>query len=306
MPGKAKIAAVTHARKDNFFLGLWLKHYGTELGYENCHILLDGSDWTPDINFGDAVTHIVERPNQNMHRIRVDRRMARLQLELIDHLFFEQGYDYVFRGDCDEYVISEPESGTSFKDLVTEADAVGYVYSSGVDVIQNTKYENDLVPTKSILSQRSYGLISQSYCKVNLLSRKARVDGITFNAGGHRASGNAVKMSHNYYMFHLGWSDMKLLRQRISPRFENDRGNSFSDYLNTRQAIFAAVADQPDFADFDEHMKIARLEIATRSGHPALQAQKLSAGNFFWADQHGWAVHIPKRFNESLPLNAEE
>ena len=299
---QSRIAAVTHARNDDFFLGLWLRHYGEQIGYENCHILLDGSDWEPRVDLSAAVTHVVERPNRNMHRIRVDRRMARLQLELVDRLFFELGYNYIFRGDCDEFVVCEPMARTSLQEVVNEAEAVGYVYSSGIDVIHNTKHESDFNPASGLLAQRGFGLISQSYCKVNLLSKKAREQGITFNAGGHRASGNAVVMSKDYYMFHLGWADRELLRQRIAPRYQQDRNNSFAEYLDSRQAIFNVIAEHDDFADFDASMQTARAGISTVNGRPATKAQKLAKGNFRLADQFALAVQIPERFNQGLPV----
>ena len=48
-----KIAAVTHVRNDDFYLGKWVDHYGRLLGRENLHILLDGAD-TPMLHAVDA------------------------------------------------------------------------------------------------------------------------------------------------------------------------------------------------------------------------------------------------------------
>lgn len=39
-----KIAAITMARNDAFFLKKWVSYYGKELGRENLYIYLDGLD----------------------------------------------------------------------------------------------------------------------------------------------------------------------------------------------------------------------------------------------------------------------
>lgn len=49
-----KIAAITMARNDEFFLGRWIKYYGNEIGTENLYIYLDGTDQTIPKNAGGA------------------------------------------------------------------------------------------------------------------------------------------------------------------------------------------------------------------------------------------------------------
>ena len=39
-----RIAAVTMARNDEFFLNRWIKYYGGQIGSENLYIYLDGLD----------------------------------------------------------------------------------------------------------------------------------------------------------------------------------------------------------------------------------------------------------------------
>ena len=41
-----KIAAITMARNDEFFLERWIKYYGDALGKDNLYIYLDGEDQT--------------------------------------------------------------------------------------------------------------------------------------------------------------------------------------------------------------------------------------------------------------------
>ena len=292
----ARIAAVTHARKDDYFLQLWLDHYGAELGHENCFVLLDGADWTPEVDWRDATALVLDRPRAAMHRIRVDRRMARQQIELIDRLLLSEGYDFVFRGDCDEYVLPDPERAASLADVAWEAEATGFVYSLGIDVIHNPRLEPPADLSRDLLSQRGHGLVYQSYCKVNLLSRKAREVGITFNAGGHRASGAGVPVAETFVMAHLGWADRDLVRTRIAPRYVEDRELSFTEYLDARLAIFDHMAGLKEFADFDEICPLVKEDLSTQGGAPAVRTQHLRRGNTDWGGQTAWAVRLPKRF----------
>ena len=38
-----KIAVITMARNDNFFLERWIKYYGEQIGYEHIYIYLKGT-----------------------------------------------------------------------------------------------------------------------------------------------------------------------------------------------------------------------------------------------------------------------
>ena len=65
-----KIAAVTHVRNDDFYLGKWVDHYGRLLGRENLHILLDGADWQPGVDLTGTNVTVVERQITRMNRVR--------------------------------------------------------------------------------------------------------------------------------------------------------------------------------------------------------------------------------------------
>lgn len=125
-----------------------------------------------------------------MARVRIDRRMQREQLDLIARIFEDLGYDYVLKGDCDEYVVPDPLLGTTIHEAVREADLAGAVYSSGINVLHDTSCEPALDPHKDVMSQRHFAVLSQSYCKVNLLARTGYEQGIRTNPGGHRVAGS--------------------------------------------------------------------------------------------------------------------
>ncbi|MEM9967814.1 MAG: hypothetical protein AAF755_06920 [Pseudomonadota bacterium] len=294
-----KIAAVTHVRHDEYFLDHWIRHYAQRIGGENCFVLLDGSDWVPTPAIDLVNSRVIERPRKNMNRVRIDRRMVRFQLDLIDELFFEKGYEFVIRGDCDEYVIHDPLKVQDFSEIFDEIGSLGYLFSSGIDVIQNLRVEGPVDLNKSLMHQRDFGLIYQSYFKVNLLSRRFREQGFTYNAGGHRTcKGSGVAIAENSAMLHLGWADKKMIEERSETRFAFDPDNSFGDYISKRLEIYSVFAEVEEFADYDTSMPIARREYIYRNGVRALGPQKLQSGNFYWNDRHGWAVKIPSRFKD--------
>ena len=66
-----KIAAITMARDDDFFLSRWIAYYGKNLGTENLYILLDGMDQNIPENAGDA--HITKLAHTSMSRAAGDK-----------------------------------------------------------------------------------------------------------------------------------------------------------------------------------------------------------------------------------------
>ena len=87
-----KIAAITMARNDNFFLTRWIKYYGNEIGYENLYIYLDGTDQEIPKNAGAA--HITKLPHTDMSRTIGDKYRIGLMNDLSRELL--KKYDIVY------------------------------------------------------------------------------------------------------------------------------------------------------------------------------------------------------------------
>ena len=68
---KKRIAAITMARNDTFFLSRWIKYYGDAIGTENLYIYLDGIDQETPENAGNA--HITKLPHTDMSRTAGDK-----------------------------------------------------------------------------------------------------------------------------------------------------------------------------------------------------------------------------------------
>ena len=101
-----KIAAITMARDDNFFLSRWIAYYGKNLGTENLYILLDGTDQNAPENSGRA--HITKLPHIPMSRSDGDKYRIKKLSELGHELL--KKYDIVIGCDADEFLIVDPKT----------------------------------------------------------------------------------------------------------------------------------------------------------------------------------------------------
>lgn len=298
-PELPRIAAVTHVRNDDFFLDLWVRHYGRLIGKENCFVILDGEDWTSRADLSEVNVTILPRPRSHMNRVRIDRRMQQKQLELIAGIFENLEYDYVLKGDCDEYVVPDPLQNLTIQEAVREADGDGAIYSSGINVLHDTVGEPQLNKGLDVMSQRHFAVLSQSYCKVNLIARTGYQKGIRTNAGGHRIAGSLpVHASQSYYMLHLGWCDAPMWRERAEHRLAFDRDDSFKAYVDHCEEMFAAVSSSASSgAPLDGAMQQARLELCFADGSRVTNANKFRLGNFSWDGNRDYLVRLDKRFH---------
>jgi hypothetical protein len=225
------------------------------------------------------------------------------QMDLLARLFNELHYDYVIKGDCDEYIVPDPLKGSGLAEMVAEAEAHGAVYSSGINVVHDTTCEPGLDPRLDVLSQRHLAILTASYCKVNLISRAGFEAGIRTNAGGHRVKGGLpVHASESYYMFHLGWSDLSLWRaQKKAHRLENDNGSTHRVYVDALETLFAqAAALSGSAGSFDEAMAAARREMCLTGDRRNHSLHRFHGGNFPWDGYNDYLVRLDTRFHGAV------
>ena len=75
-----RIAVITMARNDEFFLSRWIKYYGDQVGTENLYIYLDGTDQETPENADKA--HITKLPHTDMSRSAGDKYRIGLMSDL--------------------------------------------------------------------------------------------------------------------------------------------------------------------------------------------------------------------------------
>jgi hypothetical protein len=298
-----RTAAVTHVRYDDFYLNLWAQHYGRMIGRQNLFVILDGDDWTSKADLTGVNVIVLPRPRRRMRRDITNRRMQREQMDLLARLFSDLHYDYVIKGDCDEYLVPDPGKGVGLSDMVAEAEAHGAVYSSGINVVQDKASEPALDPGADVLSQRHLAILTASYCKVNLISRAGFEAGIRTNAGGHRVKGGLpVHASESYYMLHLGWCDLSMWRaQKKAHRLANDNAGTHKVYVDALETLFDQAAElSPIAGPFDSAMAAARREMCFTGDQRNKSLHRFNGGNFPWDGYRDYLVRLDDRFHGAV------
>ena len=227
-----KIAAITMARNDEFFLSRWIKYYGDEIGTENLYIYLDGTDQVTPKNAGAA--HIKKLPHTDMPRAAGDKYRIGLMNDLARELL--KSYDIVIGCDCDEFLIVDTNTNKTLAEYLSGIKIRNTVSGLGLDVGQNMNCESTLDASAPILPQREYALLSTRYTKP--VVKNAPVD---WGSGFHSISGHNFHIDKNLYLLHFGAVDMQMLEQKAAAR-----GDDWLNHLRRRgNGTINAVTNLP-------------------------------------------------------------
>ncbi len=240
-----RIAAITMARNDEFFLSRWIEYYGREIGTENLYIFLDGTDQTIPENTGTA--HITKLPHTDMSRAAGDKYRINLMSDLADKLF-QDGYEIVIGCDCDEFLIVDPAMNIGLAEYLSNKKINTTLSGLGLDVGQHLKHEKTLDTTKPFLTQRSYALLSTRYTKPVVINRPVR-----WGSGFHSINGHNFHIDHNLYLLHFGAVDMDMLVAKAA-----SRGPDWVNHLRRRgNGTINDVSNRP--AHGEKWLRIARI-----------------------------------------------
>ncbi len=230
---KKRIAAITMARNDTFFLSRWIKYYGDAIGTENLYIYLDGIDQETPANADNA--HITKLPHTDMSRSAGDKYRINLMSDLANRLL--QDYDIIIGCDCDEFLIVDPDLGVSLSDYLSDTKINTTLSGLGLDVGQNLLHESELDQSKPFLDQRAYALLSTRYTKPVVINRPVR-----WGSGFHSINGHNFHIDPNLYLLHFGAVDMNMLITKAASRGPDwvnhlkRRGNGTINDVSNRRA----------------------------------------------------------------------
>ncbi|MBO5662736.1 MAG: glycosyltransferase family 2 protein, partial [Alphaproteobacteria bacterium] len=197
-----KIAAITMARNDDFFLSRWIEYYGKLLGTENLYIYLDGTDQNIPENAGSA--HITKLPHTDMSRSAGDKyRIGKLS-DLASKLLAQ--YDIIIGCDSDEFLMIDPALNQTLPEYLSNKKINTTLSGLGLDIGQHMKYEGALDTSKPFLSQRSFALLSTRYTKPVVINRP-----VHWGSGFHSIRGHNFHIDPNLYLLHFGAVDMDML-----------------------------------------------------------------------------------------------
>ena len=204
-----KIAVITMARDDEFFLSRWIAYYGKQFGTENLYILLDGTDQKTPQNAGNA--HITKLPHADMSRAAGDKyRIGKLS-ELAQELL--KTYDIVIGCDVDEFLIVDPNMRQTLAQYLTTIKIHTTVSGLGLDVGQHLDLETPLDINAPLLEQREYALLSTRYTKPVVINKP-----VHWGSGFHSVKHHNFHIDKNLYLLHFGAVDMNMLIKKAKKR----------------------------------------------------------------------------------------
>ncbi len=215
-----KIAAITMARNDDFFLSRWIEYYGKLLGTENLYIYLDGTDQNIPENAGSA--HITKLPHADMSRSAGDKYRIDKLSDLASKLLAQ--YDIIIGCDSDEFLMIDPALNQTLPEYLSNKKINTTLSGLGLDIGQHMKYEGALDTSKPFLSQRSFALLSTRYTKPVVINRP-----IHWGSGFHSIRGHNFHIDPYLYLLHFGAVDMDMLIAKAA-----NRGPDWVNHLRRR------------------------------------------------------------------------
>ena len=271
-----KIAAITMARNDDFFLSRWVEYYGNELGNENLYIILDGLDQKAPKNAHGA--NVIKLPYTDMSRAAGDKYRIGKISDLAAELFNK--YDIVIGCDSDEFLVVDPATKKSLATYLSKLNYRTTVSGLGLDIGQDMNKEKKLDTKKPMLAQRTRALLSTRYTKPVVLFRPAR-----WGSGFHSVRGTNFHIDKNLYLLHFGAVDMDMLIQKAKKR-----GSEWVNHLRRRGNGTINMVTKKR-AHGETYIKIAR--IMQRIFRPIYALDKPGMIGL------KWVVQIPTRFKKT-------
>ena len=215
-----KIAAITMARDDEFFLSRWIAYYGKQFGTENLYIILDGIDQAIPKNAGNA--HITKLEHEPMSRAAGDKyrigKLSDLATELL------KTYDIVIGCDADEFLIVDPNTKMNLAEYLSTKKIKNTLSGLGLDIGQNLNCENELDTDAPFLEQREYALLSTRYTKPVVKTITS-----PWGSGFHSIRHHNFHIDKNLYLLHFGAIDLKMLERKAAAR-----GTDWLNHLRRR------------------------------------------------------------------------
>jgi len=95
-----RVCAVTNVFNEAFNLPIWLRHYGAQVGIENCLVVDHGSNDGSTADLGGA--GVIRLPRSPFN----DHKRARMIAGLVGSLL--PAYDAMLYSDCDELLVADP------------------------------------------------------------------------------------------------------------------------------------------------------------------------------------------------------
>ncbi len=276
-----RIAVITMARNDEFFLNRWVKYYGSIFGEENLYIYLDGLDQIPPKEAGAANIKIVEK--QGIKVVSAEKLRLSFLSDRAAELF-QNGYELIIGCDSDEFLIVDPNTGKSLPEYLSLLKIKSSVSALGLDVGQHLKEELSLDKSKPILPQRNFALINSRFTKTNIIAKPVR-----WGRGFHRVRGHNFHIDNNLYLLHCGNTDYETLLTKYNSKDIIERGEQ-AHFKRARLSVIHSVTNK---RNIDGHKVFGLARFIQTIFRPFYAWNKPSMLGL------RWVVKIPKRFEKT-------
>lgn len=196
---RPRLAAITMVYNEREYLPLWLRHYGRQVGLENCYVVDHGSDDGSTAAIAPANLVRIPRSPYDPHK------QSAFNSDFCSSLL--HWYDRIIYSDVDELVMPDPRVTPTLVDYCMR-DLPDIVNAIGLNSLHIAEHEADIDLTRPISEQRPYVFINSSMCKP-LLTRRP----VLWSPGSHSA--DAPVFFDHLYLFHLRWFDLGLGLKRL-------------------------------------------------------------------------------------------
>lgn len=242
-----KIAALTMARNDDFYLRKWVAYYGAQLGRENLYIYLDGLDQV----VGDfcAGTHAEAVEKIGNQVVAAEKgRLKFLSSKAAELL--AGGYDLVIGVDADEFILVDPKRGQTLPEYLSSLSIRDSVSALGLDVGQKLGEEGDITEDRPFLQQRHYAQLGTRYTKPSIVAKP-----LVWGSGFHRIKGHNFHIAKDLFLFHFGYFDLRRIQDRCQDQDRLDQG--WGKHIQKRSRTIRLVTEKKAL-DFDRWTRFAR------------------------------------------------
>ena len=242
-----RIAALTMARNDDFYLRKWVEYYGGQLGRENLYIFLDGLDQV----VGDfcAGTHAQAVEKIGSQVIEAEKGRLRFLSGKAAELL-SAGYDLVIGVDADEFIVVDPKLGLSLPEYLSTLKIKDSVSALGLDFGQKIGEEEEIREDEPFLHQRHYAQLGTRYTKPSIIAKP-----LVWGSGFHRIKGHNFHIAKDLYLFHFGYFDLARIQARYTDKDRMDQG--WGEHMHKRSRTIRLVTEKKAL-DFDRWTRFAR------------------------------------------------
>lgn len=292
--GMHPLAIVTMVRGDHRMMEKWMAHYAPMVQAPTAlHVFLHGEDAElARIAQGASVTTLpYDATGAGFEEARRGLFFGTVRA-LLGY------YRHVIVTDSDEFIVLDPQAGSSLGDYLDQRDIAGIALSPlGFDVVHRTADESDgIVFDRPILSQRSFGFADGSYSKPCIFRRPPQ------SGNQHELKGEDWVIDPNILLFHLRFFDRELGEQVARAREQQTRQfdshgtrhdiGTWSDRLaRLRRAIQQVNDGEPAPLTGEAADAFAARQVANYESR---------GKRLMWRDSRHGPYRIPERFRGML------